>query len=277
LTAAPIGDGITAFGYSGRDFSGWMQPGKRGDLTTLQFVGPGSPNPSKSAYKNDYSNIGPAIGFAWQVPWLGENKTTVRGGYQITYQGGSRFNALETALTFPPGRIYQGSATGSSSAPYLDLSNLSAAVLPTPLPAGTAPMTPIAITDRSQTISFFDPNYTSPSIQNLTLSVTHSLRPNVTVDVRYIGTLARKLYTSINLNSNNFLYNGLATEFDRIRQGGESPLLDQMLRGVNICVNVCSGTFGAIELFRLPPCRCARVRHSTRTSRSATGAPSRDH
>src|SRR5215831_1521683 len=50
FTAAPVGNGIAAFGISGSDFSGWMNPGKRGDSTTLQFVGPGSPNPGKSLY-----------------------------------------------------------------------------------------------------------------------------------------------------------------------------------------------------------------------------------
>jgi hypothetical protein len=26
------------------------------------------------------------VGFSWQVPWFGEGKTTVRGGYSIQYQ-----------------------------------------------------------------------------------------------------------------------------------------------------------------------------------------------
>src|SRR5205085_1566504 len=139
--------------------------------------------------------------------------------------------------------------TGTSSAPYLDLSNLSSAgVVPTPLPAGVAPMTAIPITDRSQSNTFFDPNYTSPYVQNLTLSLTRSVNRNLSVDVRYIGTLARRLYNTVNLNSPNFLYNGLGTELDKIRIGGESALLDKMMNGVNICTSGCTGgvTYGAI-------------------------------
>jgi hypothetical protein len=45
-------------------------------------------------YPNDYNNFGPAIGFAWNVPWFGEGKTTVRGGYQVTSSGCGRFNTL---------------------------------------------------------------------------------------------------------------------------------------------------------------------------------------
>src|SRR5207249_2673727 len=38
----------------------------------------------------------------------------------------------------------------------------------------------------------------------------------------------------MDLNSPNFLYNGLKEAFDAARGGGESALLDQMFRGVNI-------------------------------------------
>jgi hypothetical protein len=246
FTAAPIGNGIPAFGLSGSDFSGWMNPGIRGTVTTLQFVGPGSPHSGQKLYNNDNKNFGPAVGFAWNPKFLGEGKTTVRGGYQITYQGGGRFSTLEGPIDSPPGRIYSAvAAQASATDQYLDLSKLSQPGV-IPPPAAIAPMAPIAVTDRSQTITFFDPNYTSPYVQNLTLSVTRSLNQHMTLDVRYVGTLARKLYSSVNLNSPNFLYNGLGAEFDKIRAGGESALLDTMFKGVNLCVTGCTGTFGAI-------------------------------
>src|SRR5262249_48340445 len=79
LTVSPVrtGDQNSAFGYSGTSFADWMKPGQHGSLTTLEFVGPGSPNPGRSVYKNSWANIGPAIGFAWQVPWLGKDRTTL--------------------------------------------------------------------------------------------------------------------------------------------------------------------------------------------------------
>jgi hypothetical protein len=242
LTVAPVG---SPFGYSGADFSSWMVPGARkGEDTTLQFVGPGSPNPEKKVYRNDNNNFGPAVGFSWQVPWLGRDKTTMRGGYQVTFQGGGRFNALEGALSNPPGKTYPGTYGGDSSNLYLDLSRINS-YIPTPVPV--APMAPIPITDRNTSISFFDSNYTSPYTQNVTLAITRSMSSNLTLDVRYIGTLSKKLFTQINLNSANFLYNGLIGEFDKIRTGGESALLDQMFRGINICATGCAaGTYGAV-------------------------------
>jgi len=64
--------------------------------------------------------------------------------------------------------------------------------------------------------------------------VTRNLSSKLTLDLRYIGTLSRKLPSNLDLNSANFLYNGLKDAFDAARRGGESPLLDQMFKGLNI-------------------------------------------
>src|SRR5262249_33823404 len=54
-------------------------------LTASEFVGPNTPNPGKQALPTSWTNFGPAVGFAWNVPWFGEGKTTLRGGFQRTY------------------------------------------------------------------------------------------------------------------------------------------------------------------------------------------------
>src|SRR5262249_18992232 len=75
----------------------------------------------------------------------------------------------------------------------------------------------------------------SPYTQNLTLAITRSVRSNLTVDLRYVGTLARKQWNpAFNINIPNFLYNGLKEAFDSARAGGESPLLDQIFKGINL-------------------------------------------
>jgi hypothetical protein len=71
----------------------------------------------------------------------------------------------------------------------------------------------------------------------MTLAVTRNLGRNFTLDLKYVGTLSRKLYGSMNLNIPNFLDNGLKGAFDAARAGGESQLLDQMFNGINIAGN----------------------------------------
>src|SRR5947207_14574181 len=68
----------------------------------------------------------------------------------------------------------------------------------------------------------------------MTMAVSRNVVRNATADVRYIGTLGAKLYDTLPLNSPNFLYNGLKEAFDAARAGGESSLLDQMFKGINI-------------------------------------------
>jgi hypothetical protein len=251
LTVAPIGGGNAAFGISGRDFTGWMKPGVRSDLTNVEFVGPHSPNPNKSVYRNDYNNIGPAIGFAWNVPWFGEDKTTVRGGYQITFQGGGRFSTLQGPLASPPGSTLEASPGYQNT--YVDLTTLATAL---PITPNVLPMQPVPLDARSQNFTTFDSNYVNPYVQNLTMSVTRSMNRNVTLDVRYVGTLSKKNYTTLNLNTNNFLYNGLLQDLDRVRTGTETTkaasdpksLLDKMFDGINLCVTGCTGgqSYGAV-------------------------------
>jgi len=250
LTTGLKGGGNALFGLSGRSFADWMKPGVRGDLMEITYVGPKSPNTGQKIYREDLNNFGPAIGFAWQVPWGGKGKTTVRGGYQIQYLGGGRGFVLDTAIGNPPGSSNTATYVIPATDPYLSLAKLAAnpsliPVQPTFLPSPTS--TVIPVTDRTGLLNAFDPNYVSPYVQNLTLSVTRNVTSKVTVDLRYIGTLSRKLYSNIDLNAPNFLYNGLKEAFDSARKGGESTLLDQMFNGLTIpgFFDVCRTSAGA--------------------------------
>jgi hypothetical protein len=238
LTVAPVDGGGAAFGVSGRDFNGWMNPGERALPTSFEFVGPNSPNSGSTVYPNDYNNFGPAVGFAWNVPWFGEGKTTVRGGYQVTFQGGGRFNTLQGPLSAPPGSTLDP-ATPNWQNVYRDLTSITSEL---PITPSVLPMQPIPLDRRTQNFTAFDPNYVSPYVQNLTLSVTRSVNRNVTLDVRYVGTLSKKNYTTINLNSANFVYNGLVDDLNRARYGTEiqGGLLDQMFNGINLCPSGCA-------------------------------------
>jgi Carboxypeptidase regulatory-like domain len=236
LTTALQGGGYSLFGLSGRSFNDWMKPGVRGDLMQIIYVGPNSPNPGQAIYNRDLNNFSPAVGFAWSVPWAGKDKTTVRGGYQIQYTGGGRGFVLDTAIGNPPGSSNTANYIIPASDPYFSIEKLLAnqSIVPVQPLFLPQPTTTIPVTDRTGLLNAFDPNFVTPYVQNLTLSVTRNLTSKLTLDLRYIGTLSRKLPTNLDLNSNNFLYNGLKQAFDAARRGDESPLLDQMFAGLNI-------------------------------------------
>jgi len=231
LTATLKDTGGGLFGISGRGFESWMSPGASGGaLSELLFVGPNTPNPGLKAYPSDLNNWGPAVGFAWNP----KSGTTIRGGYQMQYIGGGNFSAVEDRLGSPPGSTFIATYTGDSSTPYLDMTSLRSNRVPLPIAPPVLPVQQIPITNRATAIQAYDPNYVSPYIQNVTLSVTHDLTSKFTVDARYIGTLTRKNFSSVDINSPNFMGNGLKQAFDAARAGGESDLLNRMFNGINI-------------------------------------------
>ena len=235
LMPLPVGGGNRVWGYSGDSWDGWMSPGQRGDLTTIEFVGKGSPNPDRTWYPDDWNNFGPAVGFAWQVPWFGKGKTTVRGGYQITYQINQSGNNIIQEINVP-GVSDAVNYSPPSSDPYLDIAKLQSLI---PVPATITPLQSVPLTARNQQIYVPDSGISTPYAQNLTLSVARSLRSNLTLDVRYVGTLARKQWNPVvNINQPNFLYNGLKEAFDAARAGNDSSpslqVLENMFRGINI-------------------------------------------
>jgi len=242
-------DGPNAiFGVSGRSFDGWMKPGIRAGLTVPQFVGKNSPNPNTPWYRNDYKDFGPALGFAWQVPWFGEGKTTVRGGYQMTFQQGQVPNAL-TQENVVPGSTYSAAYQGDpSSAPYLDLTKVQANI---PAPVPIKPMQGVPLYDRQSQIFIPSATVTNPYAENITLSVARSISQNLTLDVRYIGTLGRKQWNvAFDTNVPNFLYNGLKEAFDAARVGDDSnpklQVLEQMFKGINIAGCATCGPVGSM-------------------------------
>jgi len=256
LMPLPVGGSPAIFGLSGRSFEDWMKPGVRGDLTTVEFVGKNSPNPGTPWYANDYNNFGPAVGFAWQVPWFGEGKTTLRGGYQMTFQQGQVPNAL-TQENNVPGSTNNARYTGDSGAnAYLDLTKLPSIV---PVPNIIRPMQPVPVTDRTQQIYVPENGVRNPYAENITMSVTRSIRPNLTLDLRYIGTLGRKQWNAFfNINQPNFLYNGLKEAFDAARAGNDNnpalQVLENMFNGINIAGTGCTKVTGTPPTTSPTPC-----------------------
>lgn len=248
MTVGLDGGSSAIFGISGRSFDNWLGPNPptSGDLSRQIFVGPNSPNSSRQVYGDDWNNFSPAVGFAWQIPWFGKGKTTLRGGYQINYLPIGRADTFAGVIANTIGTRYTNVFSGDSNNPYLSIANLSNFV-PVPIPPNAAvPLALVPITARNQPYTVFDENLRNPYVQNLTLALSRSIGNNLTLDVRYVGTLTRKALGTINLNSPSFLNNGLLEAFNAARTGGESALLDQMFQGVNIQGFSACGPVGAL-------------------------------
>jgi Carboxypeptidase regulatory-like domain len=70
-------------------------PAQVGQIAQLQGVcGPGGFAPAKSLGQGDHNNVGPRVGFAYDV--FGDGKTALRGGFGVSYEG-TLYNPLSNS------------------------------------------------------------------------------------------------------------------------------------------------------------------------------------
>jgi Carboxypeptidase regulatory-like domain len=274
VSLADLGDGMfgASRGAGGKLFDSWLQPGNLfltnygnnlpagaipldcqtgkiqsallptstcdpNTLTTLQFVGPDTSHPDTTVIPRNKTNFGPAIGFSWQVPWFGEGKTTVRGGYSIQYQ---RIAVREDILAPASGgntRDQQAAVTDADIASIIGTRAINFTDLPTLVPRLPAvlPGAATPVYARGASFTAYDPNLSNPYVQNLTLSVTRTLTRTSTVEFKYTGTLARKQIGAMDLNTNTVFYNkALFDALVTTRAGGNAALFDRMFAGIRL-------------------------------------------
>ncbi|HLQ75913.1 MAG TPA: hypothetical protein VK210_01080, partial [Terriglobia bacterium] len=235
LTVAPVGGGAALFGVSGRSFDTWLRPDNPIDLnlvTQMEFVGPKTVNQGRSIYKKDFNNFGPAIGFAWTVPWIGGKPTTIRGGYQITYEGSGRLGNYSNYLFSNPGFLHNPTINGPLDGSYFSTQNLPSLI---PIPPVFQPMQPVPLLKTGPSIYAYGTDFKTPYIQNFTLSINRDLNRKVNLDVRYVGTKGTSLLATINLNSPDVFTNPtLFDALERTRRGENVALFDQMFMGLSL-------------------------------------------
>jgi Carboxypeptidase regulatory-like domain len=229
---AGIGGQAALFGCSGSSFSAMWAPYAGCDttkLTTTEFVGKDSPQPDKLIFGNDWNNFGPSIGFSWNVPWL-KRTTVIRGGYGFNYAGQVDYLGYNTNIGNLPGQTLNPTFFAST---YMDLATLPANAVPIST-GGAVPFSAVPFTNRTAGITGYADDRVTPYIQTYNFSIQHELSRGLTLEVSYVGNQAHKLWSSIQVNETNIVENGILDAFNVTRAGGNAPLFDKMLKGLNV-------------------------------------------
>jgi hypothetical protein len=175
-------------------------------------------------FKNQLGNFGPSVGFAWDPFKTG--KTSVRANYRIAYD---RINTFVIASTILPN--LPGSAFGAIDQTFGQnggrLANLPALNPPSTNPSALT--TPAAYSANSNTA--IDPNLKTPRTHQWSFDVQRQVARNTIVDVAYIGRRAYHLLGAYNVNQAQIFSNGFLDAFNTVKAGGDSALLDNLLKG----------------------------------------------
>jgi hypothetical protein len=184
--------------------------------TTVKWV----PGP---LFKNQLGNFGPSLGFAWDPFKTG--KTSIRGNYRIAYDRINTFVIASTILVNEPGAAYAAINTdfGQNGG---RLANLPALNPPTAAPSTLTQ--PAAFSSASNTV--VDPNLKTPTTHQWALNIQREVARNTILDIAYIGRRAYHLLGAYNVNQDQIFTNGFLDAFNTVKAGGESALLNNLLK-----------------------------------------------
>jgi hypothetical protein len=222
ITAAP--DIQSLFGPSQRLFSPGVLSGNNNPTVEV----------GRQAFKPDYKNFNPNVGFAWNPnrtdgllgKFLGGSKTVIRGSYGIvTYDEGTQFFAANLGPNAGK-QINANLIPGQGVLPrFYTLSD----VVANPLTASsftfatTNYATTINQSDQTfqRSINGMNPELRAPYTINWTFGVQRELMKNTVLEVRYVGNQAHRAWRTSNLNEIDVFSNGFVQEFKNAQKNLE--------------------------------------------------------
>ena len=159
-----------------------------------------------SPYNGDHTDFAPRVGFAWDM--FGNNRTVLRGGYSLMYEtlNWESFLALNNSLglaTVPTGGIIDGSGNTAGGTIAVGIENFAGAdptngginwdPAVTGIPGTVFPTTPLNCFNNPCSMMGVDPKMKTPYVSIWTLNVQHSITPNLTLEIGYVGDHGSRL------------------------------------------------------------------------------------
>jgi outer membrane receptor protein involved in Fe transport len=231
--------------------------------------GPGGFAPSPTLGKGDHNDFGPRVGFAWDV--LGDGRTSLRGGFGISYEG-TLYNPLSNTRWNPPyfsmdevqnalgdnsGNIVYGPMEGGTPTfvgPSPPAQHAGVGVQATGNISGWDPSNPHLA---GLTAIVFPEGIRDPYVENWFFGVQREIRPRLSVEVNYVGTAGHKLLRaeSVNRVPGGALPEGVCVNdtFGRrlcsqINTNNRNGVLNPNYRNLRVWENVANSNYNGLQV-----------------------------
>jgi len=190
----------------------------------LDFFGTGTGRP---LYRKDLNNFAPSFSFAWDP--FGTGKTSVRGGYSVSYTIDSNVTTVQNAFNSNAGlrqAVNRVNVSGTVSG---------GGRVPVALPAYQVPRTIADNLRLNPNAALFaiDEDLRTPYVQQWTLGVEREIFKDTAVEVRYVGNHAVKLHRAVDRNQVRVRENGFLDDFLRAQRNlaaSGNPAIGEPLR-----------------------------------------------
>ena len=247
--------GLSGVGPDG--YCNLFQPGNMPGKAVSQFY---NLEKGKAAYKTDWNNFAPNVGFAWtparrggMLGTLMSDELVIRGGWARAYSRNGMGDFTGQYSSNPGVSISTNRTDGlgniipaGSTAPLL-LRNDALLGAPAFPDRPEYPLTDVQTSD----IRLFDPNIKIPYADSYTAGIQRRLSTNLALEVRYVGTRSSNAWAARNFNEINVYENDFINEFRRAQ--------------ANLQANLAAGLGEVPSSTRARPARC-RCRPSWPTS-----------
>ncbi len=174
-------------------------------------------------FNDSWKNFGPSIGFAWDP--LGDGKTSIRSNYRIAFDRLNTFVLSSSVYQSMPGAAF-GITNNDFGLNGGRLANLPKLQPPSQKPADLTQ--PAAFSNNSNTV--MDPSFKFPTTHQWALSLQREIMKATVFEISYVGRRAYHLIGAYNANQSEIFRNGFVDGFKTVKTGGESPLINNMLR-----------------------------------------------
>lgn len=170
-----------------------------------------------------WRNLGPSLGLAWDP--TGRGKTSLRVNYRVAYDRLNTFVLSSSIFQSLPGQT-QGVNDTSFGQAGGRLTALPRLKPPAVKPSELAQPAPFS----SNLITVVDPDFKMPTTHMWSLSLQREVAPRTVLEVSYLGRRACHLFGAYDANQAEIFRNGFLEAFRIVKAGGESDLMNRLLR-----------------------------------------------